>query len=80
MLNSLSIYGFQIFEIFSFRYSVDFDLKKSLDESSVLQSQENRIEAKKAVKKIFEEKYKSQTAKSERYATGAQYFFSKLRF
>ena len=62
------------------RYSVDFDLKKSVDESTVLQSAQTRSEAKKAVKKIFEEKYKSQTGKSERYATGAQYFFSKLRF
>ena len=60
------------------RYSVDFDLKKSLDESSL--ASEARIESKKALKKLFEEKYKVQTAKTDKKAAGVQYFYSKLRF
>lgn len=41
--------------------------------------------ARKAVKEIFEQRYKSQasvarTSKTERYATGVSYFFKKLRF
>ena len=73
-----------IYSIVSFpssfsRYSVDFDLKKVIDESA-LDAKANRIESKKQVKKIFEEKYKSQTAKSDKKAQGVQYFFNKLRF
>ena len=69
--------GFSLF--CSSRYSVDFDLKKVIDESA-LDAKANRIESKKQVKKIFEEKYKSQTAKSDKKAQGVQYFFNKLRF
>lgn len=60
------------------RYSVDFDLKKLVDENGV--TAENRGEARKTVKKIFEEKFRSQTAKTDKKAAGAQYFFNKLRF
>eukprot|EP01038_Epipyxis_sp_PR26KG_P005009 gene5009-6995_t len=60
------------------RYTVDIDLKKVVDEASIAKAA--RSETRKAVKKIFEEKYKTQTAKSDRKAAGVQYFFSKLRF
>ncbi len=60
------------------RYSVDFDLKKTLDENSV--SSEARVETKKTLKKLFEEKYKVQTLKTDKKGVGAQYFYSKLRF
>lgn len=70
---------FYNYDLHSSRYSVDFDLKKVIDESA-LDAKANRIESKKQVKKIFEEKYKSQTAKSDKKAAGVQYFFNKLRF
>ena len=54
-------------------------MKKLVDESA-LDAKANRIEAKKAIKKIFEEKYKNQSAKPEKKNSGAPYFFSKLRF
>lgn len=63
---------------FLYRYNVDFDLKKTIDDNSL--ASENRSEAKKALKKLLEEKYKSQAAKTDKKALGAQYFFSKLRF
>jgi predicted Mrr-cat superfamily restriction endonuclease len=53
-------------------------LKKVVDESSIAIA--TRGETRKQVKKIFEEKYKTQTAKSDRKAAGVQYFFNKLRF
>merc|ERR1719231_966162 len=40
------------------RYSVDMDLKKTVDEGSL--ASDKRIETRKSVKKIFEEKYKTQ--------------------
>ena len=61
------------------RYSVVFDLKKLVDESA-LDAKASRIEAKKQVKKVFEEKYKSQSVKADRKAAGVSYFFNKLRF
>lgn len=54
-------------------------MKKVVDESA-LDAQANRIEAKKQVKKVFEEKYKSQTSKADKKAVGVSYFFNKLRF
>ena len=60
------------------RYSVDFDLKKSFDENSLVS--EARQDTRKSLKKLFEEKYKTQTAKTDKKAAGVQYFFSKLRF
>lgn len=59
-------------------YQVDMDLKKVVDESALKAS---RPDVKKAVKKIFEERYSSQKdVKSEKKATGVKYFFEKLRF
>jgi large subunit ribosomal protein L27e len=60
------------------RYVADFELKKVVDESSL--KSESRVETRKALKKILEEKYKNQTGKSDKKAGGAQYFFKKLRF
>jgi large subunit ribosomal protein L27e len=60
------------------RYSVDIDLKKVVDESAV--AEDKRVETRKAVKKIFEDKYKNQTAKPDRKSVGVQYFFNKLAF
>lgn len=59
-------------------YQVDMDLKKTVDESALKAS---RPEVKKAVRKIFEERYLNQKdVKSEKKATGVKYFFEKLRF
>ena len=60
------------------RYSVDFELKKVVDDAALAEN--NRVDVRKQVKKIFEEKYRSQTAKTEKKAAGVQYFFTKLRF
>ena len=60
------------------RYSVDFDLKKTIDDGAL--AKEARTETKKVIKKIFEEKYKNQSAKNEKKTLGVGYFFSKLRF
>ena len=60
------------------RYSVDFELKKIVEDSALVDA--NRVDVRKQVKKIFEEKYRSQTAKTEKKAAGVQYFFTKLRF
>lgn len=60
------------------RYQVDIDLKKAVDDSAVKASRED---VKKAVRKIFEERYLNQKdVKSEKKATGVKYFFEKLRF
>jgi large subunit ribosomal protein L27e len=60
------------------RYSVDFELKKIVDDSAL--NPDVRKDVRKQVKKVFEEKYRSQTAKNEKTAVGVKYFFSKLRF
>ena len=60
------------------RYTVDFDFKKSLDGDSL--AKEARPDSRKAVKKVFEEKYKNQQGLSEKKAGGTQFFFKKLRF
>ena len=60
------------------RYTVEFDFKKSVDEGSL--GKDARVDSRKAVKKIFEEKYKNQSGLSEKKASGAQFFFKKLRF
>lgn len=60
------------------RYTVDFDLKKSFDESA-LANADSRTDSKKKLKKMFEEKYKSQNPKDKK-AAGVSYFFNKLRF
>jgi large subunit ribosomal protein L27e len=60
------------------RYSVDIDLKKTVDENSLQEA--NRVDTRKAVKKIFEEKYRNQASKNDKKAVGVSYFFNKLRF
>ena len=59
------------------RYSVDIDLKK-FDGSSIEEGA--RVDTRKQIKKIFQEKYTNQTAKSDRKSQGVAYFFNKLRF
>ena len=59
------------------RYSLtDLDLKTSVKPEAVRKAGDGRIEARKAVKKQFEERYLSKTKQSG----GSQYFFAKLRF
>ena len=60
------------------RYSVDFELKKEVDDNAL--ATENRVDVRKKIKTIFEDKYRTQTAKTEKKAAGVQYFFTKLRF
>ena len=61
------------------RYVVDLDLKKIVEENGL--KADNRAEAKKAVKKVFEERYQNQTSvKREKKATGVSYFYKKLAF
>ena len=64
------------------RYSVDLvgdkDSKKSLFPEDAL-SGPKITETRKQVKALFEEKYKNMS-KTDKKATGVQYFFSKLRF
>lgn len=60
------------------RYTADFELKKVVDDASL--SKEARVETRKNLKKLFEEKYKNQTGKTEKKAGGTQYFFKRLRF
>ena len=60
------------------RYAVDFELKKVVDDSAL--AAEKRVDVRKQIKKIFEEKYRNQTAKTEKKTAGVQYFFTKLRF
>ncbi|CAI5729742.1 unnamed protein product [Peronospora destructor] len=62
------------------RYVADIDLKKVLDDD-VLGNPETRIESRKTIKKVFEERYLNQAAcKSEKKAAGVSFFFKKLRF
>lgn len=61
-----------------YRYSVDIDLKKTVDEDSIQAAA--RVDTRKAVKKIFEDRYKNQTNKGDKKAAGVNYFFNKLRF
>jgi large subunit ribosomal protein L27e len=65
------------------RHMVDFDLKKVIGENPL--ESENRVEARKAVKKVFEDKYRnpataSSGKSSDKKQLGAQYLFTKLRF
>ena len=62
------------------RYVCDFDVKKLVDEAS-FGAPETLAESRKAVKAEFEGKYAAQASiKSEKFSTGASYFFQKLRF
>ena len=54
-------------------------MKKIAGEENSL-AKDQRNDTRKAIKKIFEEKYKTQTAKTDKKAVGVQYFFNKLRF
>ena len=66
--------------VFPTRYVIDMDLKKSVDEAD-LANAEGKIEVKKGLKKIFEDKYLNQKAvTSEKKAAGSNYFFQKMRF
>jgi large subunit ribosomal protein L27e len=53
-------------------------LKKVVDENSI--TRPAIVDTRKAVKKIFEEKYKNQASKTDKKAAGVNYFFNKLRF
>jgi large subunit ribosomal protein L27e len=58
------------------RYTIsDIDLKTAIKPDNIKKAGEGRIEAKKAVKKLFEDRYLK--GKS---GGGAAYFFHKLRF
>ena len=60
------------------RYVVDLDLKKIVDESGL---KEGKAEARKAIKKVFEERYHQQSsAKKEKKAAGTMYFYKKMAF
>ncbi|DBA01302.1 TPA: hypothetical protein N0F65_001807 [Lagenidium giganteum] len=62
------------------RYVVDIDLKKVLDDE-VMAKPESRVETRKTIKKVFEERYLNQAnCKSEKKAAGVSFFFKKLRF
>ena len=64
--------------VFPTRYQVDMDLKKAVDEAELV---ENKVEVKKTLKKIFEDRYLNQKdVTSEKKAAGSSYFFQKLRF
>jgi len=66
--------------VFPTRYVVDMDLKKTAGEEE-LATEDGKIEVKKTLKKIFEERYLNQkTVTSEKKAVGSSYFFQKLRF
>jgi large subunit ribosomal protein L27e len=64
--------------VFPTRYQVDMDLKKAVDEADLV---EKKVEVKKTLKKIFEDRYLNQKdVTSEKKAAGSSYFFQKLRF
>lgn len=66
--------------VFPTRYTVDMEMKKIVNESD-LASSDGKIETKKALKKMFEDRYLNQTSvTSEKKAAGSNYFFKKLRF
>mmetsp|Transcript_27504 Transcript_27504/g.80878 ORF Transcript_27504/g.80878 Transcript_27504/m.80878 type:complete len:91 (-) Transcript_27504:149-421(-) len=66
--------------VFPTRYQVDMDLKKAVDEAD-LANPERKVDVKKGLKKIFEDRYLNQkTVTSEKKAAGSQYFFQRLRF
>ncbi|KAJ8602731.1 hypothetical protein CTAYLR_003795 [Chrysophaeum taylorii] len=62
------------------RYVVDLDLKKIIEEYKEGKT-ESKQEARKAIKKVFEERYLNQTTvKKEKKATGVSYFYKKMAF
>jgi large subunit ribosomal protein L27e len=66
--------------VFPTRYVVDMDLKKAVDEANLVDD-ERKVEVKKGLKKVFEDRYLNQkTVTSEKKAAGSSYFFQKLSF
>lgn len=62
------------------RYVVDLDLKKIMEDGG-LGKPDARVEARKAIKKVFEDRYLNQTTvKKEKKATGVSYFYKKMAF
>ena len=60
-------------------YIVDIDLRKVVDDEA-LSAPEKRSEARKTIKKVFEERYLNQGSKTDKKALGVNYFFKKLAF
>jgi large subunit ribosomal protein L27e len=59
------------------RYTIsDLDLKAAIKPDNLKKPGEARVEAKKAVKKLFEDRYLNRSKNS----SGTQFFFHKLRF
>lgn len=66
--------------VFPTRYQVDLDLKKAVDEADLVDA-ERKVEVKKSLKTIFEDRYLNQKdVTSEKKALGSNYFYQKLRF
>ena len=64
----------------AFSYAVDMDIKKTLADTN-LTNPESRLKARQSIKAHFEDRYLNQaTFKSEKKASGNNYFFKKLRF
>ncbi len=60
------------------RYTVDVDLKQVVSETSY---NNNRVDVRKSVKKILEDRYRNQgESKSDKRAQGNKFLFTKLRF
>ncbi len=60
------------------RYTVDVDLKQVVDENSY---NNNRVDVRKAVKRILEDRYRNQgESKSDKRTQGNKFLFTKLRF
>ena len=65
------------------RYSVDFDMKKEVTGDVPTDKGEKskwRKEQQSKLKALFEDKYINQSTVKDRKASGAAYFFQKLRF
>eukprot|EP00568_Trieres_chinensis_P007104 CAMPEP_0183306646 /NCGR_PEP_ID=MMETSP0160_2-20130417/13502_1 /TAXON_ID=2839 ORGANISM="Odontella Sinensis, Strain Grunow 1884" /NCGR_SAMPLE_ID=MMETSP0160_2 /ASSEMBLY_ACC=CAM_ASM_000250 /LENGTH=220 /DNA_ID=CAMNT_0025470079 /DNA_START=149 /DNA_END=812 /DNA_ORIENTATION=+ len=61
--------------VFPTRYVVDMDLKKAVDEAD-LANAERKVDVKKGLKKVFEDRYLNQkSVTSEKKAAGSTYFF-----
>lgn len=66
--------------VFPTRYTVDMDLKKSVDEADLV-DETKKVDVKKGLKKVFEDRYLNQKdVTSEKKAQGSTYFFQRLRF
>ena len=60
------------------RHTVDFDLKKTLESDCL--AADKKVDTRKTLKKLFEEKFKDPSGKSEKKVMGAKYLFTKLNF